>query len=145
MPPDLARHVAAVRRFNRFYTRELGLLRRHFLGTPYTLGEMRVLFEIRQRPRLTATDLARALDLDTAYLSRLLSRFGKEKLVSRRPSAEDARHYQLELTGAGLAAVKQADERQAKQTETTLKRLGPAERKRLVSAMQTIEALLSEP
>ena len=145
MVTALAHDVAAVRRFNRFYTRELGLLRRHFLGTPYTLGEMRVLFEIWQRPGLTATDLARVLDLDTAYLSRLISRFGKQRLVTRKASADDARHYQLVLTVAGLAAVKQADHRQAKQTETTLKRLGPAERKRLVAAMQTIEAILSGP
>jgi DNA-binding MarR family transcriptional regulator len=145
MISDRADHVAAVRRFNRFYTRELGLLRRHFLGTPYTLGEMRVLFEIRQRPGLTATDVARALDLDTAYLSRLISRFAEQRLVSRKASADDARHYEIELTSAGLATVKRADERQAKQTEATLKRLGPSQRQRLVAAMHTIETLLSEP
>ena len=145
MATGLARQVAAVRRFNRFYTRELGLLRRHFLDTPYTLGEMRVLFEIRQHPGLTATDVARVLDLDTAYLSRLIARFENQRLVSRKASTDDARHYRLVLTGAGLAAVKQADERQADQTEATLKRLGPAERKRLIFAMQTIESLLSEP
>jgi DNA-binding MarR family transcriptional regulator len=144
MVHHLASHVAAVRRFNRFYTRELGLLRRHFLATPYTLGEMRVLFEIWQRPGLTATDLAQLLDLDTAYLSRLISRFGSEKLVSRAASADDARHYQLKLTRAGLATVKRADERQAKQTAASLLRLGPAQQKRLVAAMQTIEALMTE-
>jgi DNA-binding MarR family transcriptional regulator len=142
MVRQLAKHVAAVRRFNRYYTRELGLLRRHFLATPYTLGEMRVLFEIRERPGLTATDLGRVLDLDTAYMSRLISRFGKEKLVWRNASTDDARYYRLALTSAGLAAVKLADKRQAKQTEASLGRLRPAERKRLVAAMQTIEALL---
>jgi DNA-binding MarR family transcriptional regulator len=139
---ELPNHVAAVRRFNRYYTRELGLLRRHFLATPYTLGEMRVLFEIRERPGLTATDLARMLDLDTAYVSRLISRFGKEKLVSRKANTDDARFYRLALTSAGFAAVALADERQAKQTEASLVRLGPAQRQRLVAAMQTIEALL---
>lgn len=145
MRTELARHVTAVRRFNRFYTREVGLLRRHFLDTPYTLGEMRVLFEIRQAPGLTATEMARALDLDAAYLSRLIARFERQKLVSRAPSASDARQYHLELTSTGLAAVNQADARQAKQTEATLRRLAPAERRRLVRAMKTIETLLGAP
>jgi len=134
--------IAAVRRFNRFYTREVGLLRKTFLDTPWTLGEMRVLYEIRHESGLTATEIARRLDLDTAYLSRLLSRLEKQKLVSRQPSAEDGRRYQLELTARGLATFNLVDARQAMQTETTLQRLTAAQRNQLIEAMVAIETLL---
>lgn len=144
MPAPSARDIAAVRRFNRFYTRELGLLRRTFLDSVFSLGEMRVLFEIRQRPGLTATDIARDLDLDAAYLSRLISRFEKQKLVSRKASAEDGRHYHLTLTASGLAAVNETDIRQRAQTEAQLARLNTGERRELTGAMQTIEALMSK-
>lgn len=132
-----------MRRFNRFYTRKLGLLRRTFLDSPYTLGEMRVLFEIRQRPGLTATDIIRDLDLDAAYLSRLLSRFDKQKLISRKASASDARVHHLHLTASGEAAVNETDVRQAAQTKAQLAHLSAAERKDLTDAMHTIETLLS--
>lgn len=145
MPAPSDRDIAAVRRFNRFYTRELGLLRRTFLDSDYSLGEMRVLFEIRQRPGLTASDIVRDLDLDAAYLSRLISRFEKQKLLTRKASAEDGRQFHLTLTASGIAAVNETDVRQRAQTEAQLARLSAAERKELTAAMQAIEALMSKP
>lgn len=140
----LARDIAAVRRFNRFYTRELGLLRRTFLDTPYSLGEARILLEIGQRPGLTASEIAGLLELDAAYLSRLLARFEKQKLIVRTANADDARHRHLALTAKGEAVLKAIDVRQAAQTERTLAPLSAAERKALVDAMATIEAVLGK-
>lgn len=139
----LARDVASVRRFNRFYTRELGLLRRTFFDTPFTLGEARILLEISQRPGLTATDIARQLNLDAAYLSRLMAKFQKQKLISRTANAADARHMHLELTAKGRAALADIDARQAAHTEQSLTRLSAADRKALIAAMNTIERLLA--
>lgn len=85
------RNIAAVRRFNRFYTRQIGVLRKTYLDSPYSLGEMRVLYELAQSDTLTATDIARALDLDAGYLSRLLRNFEKRGLISRRTSRTDAK------------------------------------------------------
>ena len=76
--------VAAVRRFNRFYTRQIGVLRKTYLDSPYSLGEMRVLYELAT-DHLTASDIARALDLDAGYLSRLLRSSEKRGLISRKP------------------------------------------------------------
>ena len=73
--------ISSVRRFNRFYTREVGVLRRNFLDTPWSLAEMRVLFEIANGKGVTATDMGKALDLDAAYLSRMLQKFEKDGLV----------------------------------------------------------------
>ncbi len=97
--------VAAVRRFNRFYTRQIGVLRKTYLDSPYSLGEMRVLYELAQTGKLggshTASDIGRALDLDAGYLSRVLRNFEKRGLISRKTSADDARQSHLALTARG--------------------------------------------
>ena len=143
-PRDAAEEIAAVRRFNRFYTRKLGLLRRTFLDTPWTLGEMRVLFEIVHGTNVTASDVARALDLDAAYLSRLLAKLEKERLIVRTASARDGRQYELALTTKGRAAFNRADMRQAAQTAGMLARLTSDGRKKLIAAMAAIESLMGE-
>ncbi len=81
------RRIAAVRRFNRFYTRQIGVLRKNFLDSPYSLGEARVLYEIGRRRLPTASDVGRALDLDAGYLSRVLRNFEKSGLIERTASA----------------------------------------------------------
>src|SRR4029077_16178544 len=99
MPSQQA--IAAVRRFNRFYTRQIGVLRKTYLDSPYSLGEMRVLYELSQAGKLgtrTASDIGRALDLDAGYLSRVLRNFEKRGLISRKASAQDARQSHLSLT-----------------------------------------------
>ena len=84
--PAAAARIAAVRKFNRFYTREIGVLRKNFLDTPWTLGEMRLLYEIAYGDQPTASDIAQTLDLDAGYLSRMLQKFEGQGLISRTPS-----------------------------------------------------------
>lgn len=136
--------IEAVRRFNRLYTREIGLLRKNFLDTPWTLGEMRILFEIANGDGVTASGVARALDLDTAYVSRLLSTFEKRGLLVRTPKTDDGRQMVLSLTAAGREAFGPANRRQIAEVEGMLTRLPAADRRRLTDAMATIEALLSD-
>ena len=81
--------IAAVRRFNRYYTRQIGVLRKTFLDSPYSLGEARVLYEIASRRAPTASDIARSLDLDAGYLSRVLRNFERRGLIRRRTSPKD--------------------------------------------------------
>src|SRR5689334_10426112 len=100
MPSDAGR-IASVRRFNRFYTRQIGVLRKTYLDSPYSLGEMRVLYEISHGDSLTASDIARTLDLDAGYLSRVLRNFERRGLISRTTSREDARQSHLTLTARG--------------------------------------------
>lgn len=135
-------HIASVRRFNRFYTREVGVLRKTFLDTPWTLAEMRVLFEIANGENVTASDVARALDLDAAYLSRMLAKFEKEGLVRRTRSGADARASLLALTAKGARLFDAANARQVAQTTDMLSGMGKGDRARLVAAMAMIEALL---
>ncbi len=103
--------TAAVRRFNRFYTRQIGVLRKTYLGSSYSLAEMRVLYEIAHGNALTASDIGRVLDLDAGYLSRVLRNFEKAGLITRKTSDRDARQSHLALTARGrqdLRAVRTA-------------------------------------
>src|SRR5271154_2402250 len=93
--------IAVVRRFNRFYTRQIGVLRKTFLDSPYSLGEARVLYEIASGRSLTASAIGRALDLDAGYLSRVLRNFEKRGFIERKASARDARPSHLTLTARG--------------------------------------------
>src|SRR5439155_555661 len=92
--------VAAVRRFNRFYTKRIGLLHEGYLESPFSLSEVRVLYELAHRERPTATELAAELGLDAGYLSRILHRFEKRGLVTPRPSKSDGRQC-LQSLAAG--------------------------------------------
>jgi DNA-binding MarR family transcriptional regulator len=98
-PRDL--RIAAARRFNRFYTRQIGVLRKNFLDSPYSLGEARVIYEIASDASPTASEVGRALDLDAGYLSRVLRNFEKRGLIERKTSASDARQSHLALSALG--------------------------------------------
>src|SRR5262245_35429929 len=120
--------VAAVRRFNRFYTKQIGVLRKTYLDSPYSLGEMRVLYELAHRDELTASDIGRALDLDAGYLSRLLRNFQKRGLINRKTSAKDARQSHLSLTARGRKLFAPMEERSQRQAGAKIGRASCRER-----------------
>lgn len=135
-------HIAAVRGFNRFYTRQIGVLRKNFLDSPYSLGEARVLYEIASGHSRTASEIGRALDLDAGYLSRLLRNFEKRGLIERKVSKSDARQSHLTLSASGRKSYVPLDRRSQNATGSMLNKLKPAEQARLIAAMRTIETLL---
>src|SRR5215472_12715264 len=111
IPGELEQRVATVRRFNRFYTRQIGVLHEGLLGSPFSLTEGRVLYELAHRDRPTATQLARDLDLDPGYLSRILRDFEQRGLLARTPSELDGRQSLLALTPRGREAFAPLDVR----------------------------------
>lgn len=135
--------VAAVRRFNRFYTRAIGVLERAYLGGPYTVAESRVLYEIAQVEGATPSAIAAALDLDAGYLSRMLARLERDGLVRRTRSASDGRSINLSLTAAGRAHFTDLDARSAARAGDLVSGLTAAEQARLAAALDTVQALLS--
>jgi DNA-binding MarR family transcriptional regulator/GNAT superfamily N-acetyltransferase len=141
----LERDVAAVRRFNRFYTQKIGVLSEGLLDSPFTLTEARVLYELAHREAPTATELGRDLGLDAGYLSRILAGFEKKKLLKRTPSPEDGRRYHLALTEKGRKSFAPLDEGSRTEIATLLRPLPPVERHRLVQAMDTIAVALGAP
>jgi DNA-binding MarR family transcriptional regulator/predicted N-acetyltransferase YhbS len=136
--------VDEVREFNRFYTRVLGLLRPHLAGSRFGLTEARVLYELAHRSEVTAADLRRVLDLDAAYISRILSHFASAGLISREASTTDGRRQLVRLTPAGQQAFAKLDELQAKAVEHLLTPLDQAERLQLAVAMGRIRSTLGD-
>jgi DNA-binding MarR family transcriptional regulator/GNAT superfamily N-acetyltransferase len=148
MPNTIEQRTGAVRRFNRFYTRQIGVLRKNYLDSPYSLGEMRVLYELAQADKLggatTASDIGRALDLDAGYLSRVLRSFEKRGLISRKTSRADARQSHIALTARGAKVFAPFEKRSQDFVGGMLGKLKADEQARLVAAMTTIETLLGE-
>lgn len=143
--PELPARIAAVRRFSRFYTRTIGALREGLLQSRFTLTEARVLYELAQQSGITATDLGRQLDLDAGYLSRIVQRFEREKLVARTPLETDRRQSLLALTPGGEKAFAPMDARSREEVGTLLAALPPHAQADLVAAMGRIETLLGAP
>jgi DNA-binding MarR family transcriptional regulator/GNAT superfamily N-acetyltransferase len=134
--------IAEIRRFNRFYTRKIGLLRAGLLGSPFSLTEARLLYELAQGDEFTAARLGRELGLDRGYLSRLLRNFERRGLVRRTPSAVDRRQHLLSLTAQGHAAFAPLDARSHVEIERLVRDLVASERMRLIAAMRSIEGLV---
>jgi len=137
--------IAAVRRFNRFYTQKIGVLREGLADTSWSLTEARVLYELAHRDRSTASELSQVLALDSGYLSRIVRSFERKKLLSRKPAVQDRRQTLLTLTTAGKRAFALLDRRTVQDVRQLLKPLSAAECHRLAAAMQTIETLLGNP
>lgn len=141
----LEQRVQAVRQFSRFYTRQLGVLNEKLLGSKYSLTEVRVLFELAQRESCRAKDIGQDLGLDAGYLSRIVNRFVRTRLVTRERSEVDARNMLLRLTTKGRAVFTSLDRQSSQQVAEMLTALPEAKQKKLVNALhQAEEAFAAE-
>ena len=137
--------VEAVRAFNRFYTRKLGVLDQQLLKTPFSLSEARVLYELAHGDALSAKEIGIELGLDPGYLSRIVQNFDEAGLIARKPLATDRRQYQLSLTAKGRQAFARLERSTQEDVAAMLRPLTEADRRRLTGAMDTIEKLLDMP
>jgi DNA-binding MarR family transcriptional regulator/GNAT superfamily N-acetyltransferase len=135
--------VEAVRRFSRFYTRRIGVLHEGYNGTEFSLSEARVIYELAHREPVTATELAKELDLDPGYLSRMLKSFQEGGLVQRQASDVDGRQYVLSLTERGQQRFAALNARSRSDMAQMLSALTARQQQRLIKAMSEVEALLS--
>lgn len=135
-------NVRAVRAFNRFYTQRIGVLQRGLLHSPYSLTEVRVLYELANAKDLTATELQKLLDLDPGYLSRMLRAFERSGLLSRARSQEDGRQSLLRLTGRGRKIFSGLDARQSGEVAKMLESVSRNAQESLIASMQTIQSVL---
>jgi DNA-binding MarR family transcriptional regulator/GNAT superfamily N-acetyltransferase len=141
---DARAQVDAIRRFNRFYTRQIGLIGKGYLDSPFTLSEVRVLYELAYRDTPTASEIAKALALDAGYLSRMLLSFRKRGFLARKTSDNDARQSHLSLTKQGRAAFGALEAKSEAGVSKMIEGLSPEEKNRLTGAMGTVESLLGE-
>jgi DNA-binding MarR family transcriptional regulator len=138
---DLRERVAAVRRFDQFYTQRIGVLREGLLKSDYSLAEVRVLNELARRQEPTAAELTRDLGIDRAQMSRIVRRLERRGLLDRDVGI-DGRAWLLELTSKGRRAFEALDGRSSSETAALLQALSAADQQRLVRAMATIETIL---
>jgi DNA-binding MarR family transcriptional regulator/GNAT superfamily N-acetyltransferase len=136
-------NVLALRRFSRFFTRQLVLLDERLLGSGFSLTEVRVLYEITHQPGLTAVDLRRELAIDAGYLSRMLRRFVAQGLVKRSAHATDARSSTLAITAKGQKALAPLEQASSARAAELIAHLDTASAGELRSAMQTVERALT--
>ena len=141
--PNSDNPVRAIRHFNRFYTRQIGVLQEHLLQSQLSLTEVRVLYELAHRENVAAVELRRELGLDRGYLSRMLQNFEKQGWIKTTPSPRDRRRIFLSLTIKGRQAFDPLDRRSSEQVAAMLTRLSASQQARLLSAMTEIENLLA--
>lgn len=138
---DSSNYISAIRAFNRFYTQKVGALDESLLDSRFSLTEARVLYEIANRERPAAADLARDLSLDPGYLSRIVRGFEERRLIRREASAADGRQSLLVLTDTGKSVFAPLDRRSREAVAAWLSDLTPDRQASLVKAMRTIESL----
>lgn len=136
--------IGTVRQFNRFFTRQIGVLREGLLHSPYPLTEARILFELGSRDQLTASTLCRELGLDAGYLSRILARLEQQGLLEKVRSDSDGRRRFLSLTAEGRNAFALLDRRSRDEVAEMLNDLSEEDQQRLLKAMQIIESILAK-
>jgi DNA-binding MarR family transcriptional regulator/GNAT superfamily N-acetyltransferase len=142
--PDSEQDVAAVRAFNRFYTRKLGVLDQQLLKSPFSLSEARVLYELAHREDLSAKEIGAELGLDAGYLSRIVQNFDEGGLITREPLPADRRQYRLALTAKGRQTFTKLERSMQDEVAAMLATLPHDGKARLIGAMAEIEGLLGK-
>lgn len=135
---------AAIRQFNRFYTREIGVLHGNLLQSGFSLAEARILYELGQASEIAATEIGEKLNLDRGYLSRMLRAFQKKRLISRKTDTTDRRRAHLSLTEKGRTTFAQLDRRSSLAAKGMIANLPPAAVDVLLGAMETIQNVLAK-
>src|SRR6202048_2462145 len=143
--PDSEHQISAVRAFNRFYTRKLGVLDQQLLKSPFSLSEARVLYELANRANVAAKEIGIELGLDPGYLSRIIQNFDESGLITRKPLPSDRRQYRLSLTAKGRQAFAKVDRSSHDDVADMLATLPRDDSRRLIEAMAMIERLLGAP
>jgi DNA-binding MarR family transcriptional regulator/GNAT superfamily N-acetyltransferase len=134
--------VAEVRRFNRFYTRQIGLLNEHMPASDLSLAEGRVVYELATGGDQTSADICRKLEMDKAHVSRILARFRKRRLVRGREKPENAKHIIIGLAPAGRKMFARLDAGSRSLIQKMLARVDAPEQRRLLKAFHAIEGAL---
>lgn len=140
----LDEQVAQMRGFNRFYTNLIGLLNNHIYESPYSLTEVRVLYEINNGENVTARGIMETISIDEAYLSRIILKFQKEKLLKKEQSKTDKRVYYISPTEKGRKIFGTLNDRSQESLKNVLEKLSAAERTTLVGHLQQVQQLLNK-
>jgi DNA-binding MarR family transcriptional regulator len=136
--------VDKIRSFNRFYTNIIGLLDQHFLDTPFSLTEGRVLYEISNTELCTAKKIRSKVDIDEGYLSRIIDKFIQKGLVKKTPAQEDRRLHIIVLTDKGQREFSKLNDNSNRSVHQVITNLSDQECAELVAMMERIQVLLTK-
>ncbi|HEX9614195.1 MAG TPA: MarR family winged helix-turn-helix transcriptional regulator [Bacteroidota bacterium] len=136
--------IKEIRAFNRFYTNIIGVVDRHILDSPYSLTEVRILYEIYHDVHATARTIKRFLRVDEGYLSRTIDALVKRGLVLRNQSEKDGREFVLSLTGKGKREFLTLNRRSEEAVGSMIKHLSRGQVDRLLAMLRTVRTLLTE-
>ncbi len=139
----LIRYITQIRSFNRFYTSIIGLLEKHILESPYSLSEVRILFEIDSRSVCTARQIKESIKMDEGYLSRLVEKFVADRLVMKKRSRKDARVYDLSLTPKGKRIFGKLNNASDNEVKNLVSGISQRDLHSLVGHMKSIKRILS--
>ena len=142
MKPDQTL-IDSIRDFNRFYTNVIGLLDRHFLDTPFSLTEGRVLYEIRHTEECTAKTIRSKIDIDEGYLSRIIEKFIHGGLAKKSPAQRDRRLHIIVLTEKGRREFSKLNDNSNKMITHLVEKLSAHDQSEMVESMGRIKALLT--
>ena len=135
-------HIKGIRSFNRFYTNIIGLVDQHILNSPYSLPEVRILYEMYYHEASTASEIMKLIHIDKGYLSRILLKFEKSRLISKKRSAKDGRSVSLLLTPKGRKEFEKLDNASHQQIKSILDQLPQQKHKQLLFHMNEIKKIL---
>ena len=135
--------ITEIRGFNRFYTEVLGLLDEYLLHSDYSLTEVRVLFEISKTDCCTANQLCSLLDIDRSYMSRMISKFEEQGILTRRVSDTDSRNMYIKLTEKGQKIFRQLNDSSNQQIEKLIENLSEEECEKLIASMRVVKKCFS--
>lgn len=135
--------IRKIRAFNRFYTNLIGVVDRHILDSPYSLTEVRILYELYHQPGKTARSIRDFLRVDEGYLSRTIDKLKKQGLIQKTQSRGDGREFHLSLTDKGKLEFSKLNVVQNKEVATLIEHLSQTELEKLVTMIADIEGLLT--
>lgn len=144
MKSAIDEQVDQMRQFNRFYTNLIGLLNNHIYESAFSLTEVRVLYEINNQEAATARGIMETISIDEAYLSRIILKFQKEKLLRKEQSTTDKRVYYIMPTEKGRKVFATLNDRSQQELRTILEKLSPVERAKLISQLKQVQQLLNK-
>lgn len=136
--------INEIRKFNRFYTVNMGFLDSEYLDTAYSIAETRILFELKSCDKCIQSELAKILHIDKSYLSRIIKRFYKNGLIEKDKSDEDKRATYISLTEKGCMETERLINLTNIQIETKLNKLNSDECNKLCDAIDTIISILGK-
>ena len=136
--------IKLLRSFNRFYTGVIGVLDKDYLDSTFSLTEVRIMFELNSRKSMTARELVELLRLDKGYLSRILNKFEKKRIIERKRSGSDLRSLDLQLSKSGKAIFSKLNKASQAQALKLLSALSDKEASRLIGHMTSIMQILQK-